>query len=184
VAVIAASRRGQRGSIEDALRRRHAIVLALADRIDPLLPARFGSRMTQSRLESTLRPMTAVVTRALEHVRGRQQMTIRLTGTPGLEPAPDVIDSGRAYLAHRRALAHAVPEAAAPLLSAVAAFTVEQRVQPGRGGVRATIFHLVSRADISAYRNAFLAAQPLIAPWTAAVTGPFPPFAFAPELGG
>jgi hypothetical protein len=184
VAVITAPARPQPRSIENALRRQHAIVLALAERLDPLLPARFGSRMTRAGVEATLRPAVDVVARALDQVRGRRQMTIRFAGPAAVAPASDIVASGTAYLAHRRALVRAVPAPAAPLLSAVAPFTVEQRVQPGRGNVHTTVFHLVGRDDISPYRKALLAARPRIAPWTAALSGPWPAFAFAPELIG
>ena len=48
-AIVGAS--GDETPIESALRRQHAIVVDLARRIDPLLPARFGSRIRISRLE-------------------------------------------------------------------------------------------------------------------------------------
>lgn len=184
VAVIAGASRRSSTDVEDALRRQHAIVLALAEQIDPLLPARFGSRVTASRLDATIRPAVRIVTRALENVRGRQQMTVRLVGPPGAEAPPPVITSGTAYLTHRRAVARAVPPEAAPLLAAAAPFVIEQRVQPGRGGLRATLFHLVRREHIRGYRRAVNAALPAMKPWSAAVSGPWPPFAFAPDLIG
>lgn len=170
-------------SIEKTLRRQHAIVLELARRVDPLLPARFGSRVSMARLEAVLRSSTEVVMKALEHVRGCQQMTVRLVGPPPRAQAPlHPPSSGTAYLAHRRAATLAIPREAAPLERALRRFAVETRVQPGRGAVRVTFFHLVRRGHVSRYRMAFESAAPAVSPLRAVLTGPWPPFAFAPEL--
>lgn len=168
-------------TVEDALREQHAIVLALADRFDPLLPARFGSRMTRVRLDAAIRASADVIMAALDHVRGRRQMTVRLIGPEAPEPAPSAASTGTSYLAERRA-ARAVPPEAAPLQQAVAPFVVDERVQPGRGGVRSTLFHLVSREDVERYERAVEGSASRLVPWRAAVSGPWPPFAFAPEL--
>lgn len=168
-------------TVEDALREQHTIVLALAERFDPLLPARFGSRMTRARLEAAIRASAEVVTTALTHVRGRRQMTVRLIGPEAPERAQKPPVTGTSYLAARRA-AHAVPAEAAPLRQAVASLVVDERVQPGRGGIRSTLFHLVSREDVERYEQAVEASAARLAPWRAVVTGPWPPFAFAPEL--
>jgi hypothetical protein len=170
-------------SMEHALREHHAIVVALAERVDPLLPARFGSRMTAARLGAAIRPSIDVLVSALDHVRGRRQMTVRLIGPAADEP-PAASTTGTAYLAQRRAAAHAIPSEAAPLWAAVDGLVIDQRVQPGRGGIRATVFHLVARSDVAAYRSAIERAAPAIAPWSATTSGPWPPFAFAPELLG
>jgi hypothetical protein len=184
IAVIAARPRESR-PVEEALREQHAVVVALADRIDPLLPARFGSRMNAARLEAAVRQAAGSLSRALEHVRGRRQMTVRVIG-PSSAPAaqPAAPTTGTAYLAQRLAQAQSVPAEAAPLRDAVAPFVIEERVMPGRGSVRATLFHLVAREDVDRYRSA---AERIRAPTAASlvrtvVTGPWPPFAFAPEL--
>lgn len=180
IAVIAAAPRRPERSTEESLREQHAIVLSLAARFDPLLPARFGSRMTADRIEAAIRPAVRVLTQALAHVRGRQQMTVRLIGPPAVRP-PAVAGTGTAYLAQRREAAQA-PAESLPLRTAVKPFVIEERVQAGRGGVRATLFHLVERQDITRYREAAEAVAPAMGAWTASVSGPWPPFAFAPEL--
>src|SRR5688572_20504393 len=73
IAVIAGPASRAARSTEVALREQHEAVVALSQRIDPLLPARFGSRMTAGRMEEAIRPSIHVLTQALEHVRGRQQ---------------------------------------------------------------------------------------------------------------
>jgi hypothetical protein len=185
VAVIAGPPPRAGTSSEEALRQQHAIVLALADRVDPLLPARFGSRMTMARLERILRPSLDVVAEALEHVRGRQQMTVRFIGPQPFAPASSTSRaSGTAYLTQRRAACRALPTEVAPLEAAVRSLVVDQRVRPGRGRMHATLFHLIPRSQVDAYRAAFEAALPRIEPWHAALSGPWPPFAFAPEVIG
>ena len=181
VAVIAAPAAAPEIPIEDALRRRHAIVLELAEQVDPLLPARFGSRLSAARVTAGLRPSVPALVKALEHVRGRRQMTVRLIGPP-LKGPRQPAGTGTAYLAQRRSAAFDVPKELEPLSIAVEPFVVDRRMQPGRAEIRGTLFHLVPRDAVGAYREAFDAALPSIAPWKAVATGPWPPFAFAPEL--
>jgi hypothetical protein len=184
VGVIVGAHRAANTPTETALREQHAVVLSLADQIDPILPARFGSRMTAERLEDAIRPSIPVLMEALEHVRGRRQMTIRLIGpAESLEPEP-APRTGTAYLARRRAAARRIPSRAAPLRAAVERYIVDERVQQGRGGIHATIFHLIARRDVSAYERAIRQIGPAIEPWRAAMSGPWPAFAFAPELAG
>lgn len=109
-------------------------------------------------------------------------MTVRLVGPPPSDRPSPVSRTGTAYLAQRRAAFHAVPSEAAPLQAAVRSLVSDERVQPGRGGIRATLFHLVARDNVDRYRDAVEAVLPGMAPWSAAVSGPWPPFAFAPEL--
>jgi hypothetical protein len=182
IVVIAAPTGMPDVSIEDALRRQHAMVTALADQIDPLLPARFGSRIPAARVGAILRPSVPVLLKALEHVRGRRQMTVRVIGPRPLTTVRRPPTTGTAYLTERRSAALALPPELAPLSTAVQPFVVDQRLQPGRAGVHATLFHLVRREDVGAYRRALEAALPSISPWTAVATGPWPPFAFAPAF--
>ena len=177
LAVLAAASRNL--PVEAALRDQHAVVVRLADQFDPILPVRFGTRLTRARIAEVIGPSAETLTNALEHVRGRQQLTLRLKG-----PAAPVVErpeSGTAYLA-RRLAATTFPEEALPLRSAVAPFIVDERTQPGRGEVRLTVFHLVRRQDVAPYIEAANAASAAIAPWSMSLTGPWPPFAFAPEL--
>lgn len=165
--------------VEEALRDQHAIVLELARRFDPILPVRFGARMTAARITDVVRPSAEVLTKALAHVRGRQQMTIRLVGPAA--PAPVPAAGGADYLA-RRLAAQTYPPEASPLREAVNRFVVDERTQPGRGTVRLTVFHLVDRNHVPAYIQAAKDASDLIDPWRMSLSGPWPPFAFAPEL--
>jgi gas vesicle protein GvpL/GvpF len=184
IAVIAGALRPESRSTEETLRAQHALILALAERVDPLLPARFGSRTTVAGLDALIRPSLTTLLDALEHVRGRRQMTVRLTGPPAVEPPRTDSTTGTAYLVQRRAAAHALPPEAASLRVAVNRFVIDERVQPGRGPIRATVFHLIAQGDVPGYRQAVedVAASSALKPWSAAISGPWPPFAFAPEL--
>lgn len=165
--------------IEEAVREQHAIVLELARRFDPILPVRFGGLMGAARIRDVIRPSVEVLTGALAHVRGRQQMTIRLTGPAAPVPVPAT--GGAEYLA-RRLAAHTYPPEVSPLRDALSRFVVDERTQPGRGTVGLTVFHLVDRANVQAYIEAANEASGGIPPWRMSLSGPWPPFAFAPEL--
>ena len=182
IAVLAV-RAGDTTYTEAALREQHAIVLGLAERIDPLLPARFGTRLTAADLDTTIRRSSSVLRQALQNVKGRQQMTIRLIGAPTIEQPPVAGRSGAAYLQQRRA-AQSIPGELDPVRAAVAHFVAEERVAPGRAGVRATLFHLVERDAVTTYREAVLRATETMPSGSVTLTGPWPPFAFAPELPG
>ena len=182
VAVLLASPDHAPTSLVDALRRQHDIVLALSNRFDPVLPVRFGTRMTFAGIVHAVRSSGEQLRQALEHVRGRQQMTVRLIGPPGRPGRQIGATSGTEYLQRQRAL-HTVPPEAAPLMAAVERFVVDARVQPGRAGIRASVYHLVERSAATPYRRAAAAAVPSLLPLRATVTGPWPVFAFAPDLG-
>lgn len=68
------------------------------------------------------------------------------------------------------------------LARTVSRFVVEERIEPGKGTVRATMYHLINAADVDRYRAALAKAAASLAPDTIAVTGPWPVFAFVPEL--
>jgi hypothetical protein len=165
--------------VEEALREQHSLIVALAERVDPILPVRFGARMAVARIPGAIGPSVDVLTRALVHVRGRQQMTMRMAGPAIADYQPAA--SGMEYLAQRRA-AQALPPAASPLREAVAPFVVDERIRRGHGSIRLTVFHLVKRNDVCSYTEAARAAAGRISPWSISLSGPWPPFAFAPEL--
>jgi hypothetical protein len=165
--------------IEEALRVQHAVVLELARRFDPILPVRFGARMSEARIAAVVRPSVQPLLNALTHVRGRQQMTMRLFGPP--EAPTPLATRGTEYLT-RRLLARVIPREAAPLRDALSGFIADERIQPGRGSIRVTVFHLVNRKDIPSYVETAEDASHDIAPWRMSLSGPWPPFAFGPEL--
>ena len=65
-----------------------------------------------------------------------------------------------------------------PLATTLTRFVVRQRYQPPTAALPEAVYHLVAASDARAYADASaLAAIPHLA-----MSGPFPPFAFAPEI--
>ncbi len=84
------------------------------------------------------------------------------------------------------AVAHVVPlpDAVDRLNRAVQHLVVAARAEPGQAGVRATLYHLIARGSSATYCRALAAASADVAPFALKTTGPWPPFAFVPELIG
>ena len=164
-----------------ALEEQHAIVTRLAELAPALLPARFGMRVDQRTLRETLASREPEILAALASVRGRRQMTIRIFGepVPG-EPVEQSVETGTEYLKRRQARLHSRPPEVAAVRDALGSVVVDERVEPGPRGLRITIFHLVAIADLDTYRRR--AASLRLDPHQVTVSGPFPAFAFTPEL--
>ena len=158
-----------------AMRAHHRALTALAGRVPALLPVRFATTFGNlDELQFVLRERQPTLRRALALVRGRVQIIVRFVpGAPSPKPeAPRT--SGTAYLKGRAAV-HAVPEFE-PVRAAVRRWVKGERVE-NQNRV-ASVYHLVPRGSVAAYRRALLAAADehgvrLL------VTGPFPPYAFA-----
>lgn len=174
---------------EARLRAHDAVVRRAAERAAALLPARFGQVAADlDVLRERVAPRRDALARALELVRGRAQMTLRVFGAPqpaAPEPPPHpTLGPGARYLAARRqaaARAREVPEAAA-LLDALAGFVSAARVErpAASTGLLASVYHLVERGDAERYRERAEALAPSLAPRRVSVSGPWPPYAFAP----
>jgi hypothetical protein len=92
---------------------------------------------------------------------------------------PSVPLTGRDYLRNRArsaAAARALP-GFEPVSHAVARWVRDERVEH-RGGV-SSVYHLVPRSSAAAYRHAAQSAA-ASSSLTAIVSGPWPPYAFAP----
>lgn len=159
------------------LRAQHALVIEISQRVRAVLPVRFGSLLEKGELHALIRRHHAEIAAALAHVRDRVQMTVRvLGGTPA--PASPRVSSGREYLERaRRAATLPVPEPAQQFLSALQPCIVQERRQPGAGELLATVYHLVEAEQVPRYVKAAAAPGPGIM-----VSGPWPPFAFSPQL--
>jgi hypothetical protein len=165
----------------EALEEQHAIIVRLAERAPALLPARFGSRMNESALRQTVSRRESEILESLARVRGCRQMTIRIFGEADPEdPVVGRVPSGTEFLKSRQARAHYQPPEVAVIRDALRSLVAAERVESGQRGLRVTIFHLVATADVDAYRTR--AASLRLDPYPVTVTGPFPAFAFAPEL--
>ena len=169
---------------EAALRTQHAIVERLHRRFDAVLPARFGSFVPLEQLRQIVRPRRADLRKALRRVRGRVQMTVRIV-TPAATPAPIVVrtpPSGTDYLnARRAALSASRPPLAAAVSAAVSPLVHDERVETDPAHGRTALFHMIERADARRYR-ASVRRVPVPRDEALTVTGPYAPFAFAPEL--
>jgi hypothetical protein len=173
---------------EATLRAHDAVVRALAAAADPVLPVRFGQWVgDEAELARLLAPRAAALRDALRQVAGCQQMTLRVLAPappPAAEPPPAPAEpSGpgtRYLLARRRELAS--PPRIAPLLARLAPLVRAERLAPAPRPYAATVYHLVERRRLAAYLATLAAAaddDPHLA-WS----GPWPPWAFAPELAG
>jgi hypothetical protein len=170
---------------ERALRKQHAVVVGLANLVDAILPVRFGAFLSASELETIVAPRVPLLRSALRRVRARVQMTVRIFGESHKDDdVPAGASSGRQYLLGRAASSHPrLSSEAEALREPLRAIASDERIDGPRGNVQATIHHLVRRDRADAYRDRFEAmltrAQP--AP-EAVLSGPWPPFAFAPDL--
>jgi hypothetical protein len=169
----------------------HEIVAEIARRADAVLPARFGSFMPQDELGRVVNLRRDAIREALDLVRGRAQMTIRILGDarppetghrPGRSGSGQ--RSGTAYLVDRQAAARSKlpPDITAALNEAVQDLVVAVRAEPGEGSTLARLYHLIERGTDGAYRQALAPAIDALSAATIVATGPWPAFAFAPEL--
>ena len=155
----------------------------LAERFPALLPARFATVMPLDELMFILSARRRDFLRALSHVRGRSQMTVRVVSRGATQRRRqaavrrDVAMSGREYLrarAHDAAAARVVP-GFEPVRAAVARWICDERVEH-RDGV-STIYHLIPRSSSARYQQTLRQAAAAAA-LPAVVTGPWPPYAF------
>lgn len=152
----------------------------LAERFTALLPARFSTVMPPDELRFILSSRRRELQRALAHVRGRSQMTVRIVNrgrTPRAAGRSTVGATGSEYLrarAQEAAAARTVP-GFEPLRAAVERWIRDERVEH-RDDV-STIYHLIPRASSTRYRQALETAAAAAAV-PAVVSGPWPPYAF------
>ena len=170
-----------------ALERQDAVVRRLAERFGAILPARFGEVFADATaLAGRLAPREREVAAALALVRGCVQMTLRVFGepTPVREPEPAGGPGARYLAARRRAgeRARSLPEID-PLREALLPLLRAERVErhAAAGPLLGTAYHLILRAQAGAYLAALETARERIGGRRVAATGPWPPYAFAPE---
>lgn len=168
---------------ESSIRDQHDIVVRLFEQIDEVLPARFGAMIEERELRDIMVARRSVIQDALALVRGRVQMTVRFReateSMPRREP-PVAADpqTGTAYLEARRKASRAMPALAGLVTTAVADVTMAERSEAGTERAQAVLYHLIGRGDVARYVDAIARLQsPAVN-----VTGPWPPFAFAPDL--
>ena len=171
---------------EPALRRQHEVIAALGARVDAVLPARFGTFLAAPELEAIVGRRRDVIKEALQLVQGRRQMTIRLLGSElaaedGQPRGAAGEQSGTAYIEARRQRS-ARPQTLAAVADAVREMVVAERFEAGRGRTIAMLYHLIQADGVEAYRDLLAPLQARREQGTLTVTGPWAPFAFAPDL--
>ncbi len=185
------------------LQRHHEIVRELAEQVPAILPVRFGTLLDTDALEEALTERDDDIEDAFAVVRGRVQFTWRRgskgskgsegsrgsrgshgsrgsKGSRGSEGSGGSKGSGTAYLLEAARAARPVPPAGwRSLRSKLAPLVVGERYQPAQATMPDSLYHLVARD--SAIRYATLGRALAHADPALAMTGPWPPFAFAAD---
>ncbi len=172
----------------ETLKKQDAVVRRLAGLFAALLPVRFGeSASDEASVAAKIAPRETELTSALELVRGCVQMTLRVFGDPDPAPEPAPATSagpGARYLEARRreqAAFRSLPEIG-PLNLALRPLLRAERIErQAAGPLLGTAYHLVPREGTAAYLNAVEEARSRIGGRRIVATGPWPPYAFAPE---
>jgi hypothetical protein len=191
--LLAAVRTARRAPTPTArgLRRHDEVVRALADAAPAVVPVRFATLLEDAdALRRALAPRLPELRRALALVRGRVQMTLRVWQPAGREaspapprPAPDAPAAGKRYLQTRAEWWRAadVPGLAS-VLDALRPLTAAERIERhATPPLTASVYHLVDRAHTATYRRA---VQRQRSGLRLRLSGPWPPYAFAPEVAG
>jgi hypothetical protein len=185
------------------LQRHQAVVTDLAARVPAILPVRFGSLLNADALDDALDEREADLQEALAHVRDRVQFTWRgLRGSRGSTGSTGSTGSGSGsgsasgsssssgsgsaltgaeYLRRAALAARPTPPAAWRLVRGkLAPLVVDERYQQASATAPDTLYHLVPRDAMSRYETVAAALRHANPKLT--MSGPWPPFAFAPEM--
>lgn len=181
-----------RPSVNEATLRAHdAVVRRLADAVDAILPVRFGSLLSESSLTTLLTSRARELRDALVLVAGREQMTLRVLGDAARpEAVTDVagaadLGPGARYLATRRAewrRAREVPEITSLRPALEPLVRAERVTRHDASPLLASVYHLIDRGSAAVYRD--VVERWPQTPVRLAASGPWPPYAFAPEALG
>jgi len=167
----------------EAVRQQHAIITRLTARLPVLLPARFGSVTDEPALRTLVSRHRAEILAAFEQVRGCVQMTVRIFGM-----CDDVADeprsgarTGTEFLEQARQRSKHVRPEAGIVRAAMSACVKAERIAAGERQGLLTVFHLVPLERLDLYRQRASGLHSMLSRHVT-VTGPWPVFAFAPEL--
>lgn len=150
----------------------------------PVLPLRFGTRLDhEERLAAVLDERRDELLRALERVRGRVELGLRVFPVRESATAPDPrARTGREYLLARAAEQRRADEAAnhlhAPLAELAHASVVRERPAPPAVLTAAYLVEADRVADFSARADELGARHEQL---QSVVTGPWPPYNFVTE---
>lgn len=159
------------------------VVRRIARLVPAVLPLRFGSAVPdRAALEHVLAAPADAIERAFERVRGAVQLTLRVSGRPSPPSIPARVGPGTRWLAERIARQQvpeiaAVTEATRPYVREVRA---ERHDRRERSPWFASVYHLVAREDVRAWRRALTRSiGELPRGVDVTITGPWPAWAFA-----
>lgn len=176
----AAERRADVPPVEmGALKDHDRVVTALWKRVPAILPVRFGTLVDLGEVRELLTDRDEEIAEAFDGVRGKAQFTWRrLRESHAKAPrAASGAASGTEYL--RRAAGDPVPARYAGLRKALGRYIAGERFQPGAAPRPERLYHLVANGDTAAYASA---GRALASRAGLAFSGPWPPYAFAPEI--
>ena len=153
-------------------------------RLSVVLPARFGSVTDESSLRAVVSRHRREILAAFEQARGCAQMTVRVFG-PGAaipEESRPAARTGTEFLERVRDRSKHVPPQAATVRAEMAAYVKAERIASGERSGLVTVFHLVPLEKLDSYRRRASGLQSMLPRHAVTVTGPWPVFAFVPEL--
>jgi hypothetical protein len=179
-AYVVVERAEPREATASALVAQDRIVRRIARVSSSVLPLRFASTAPdRAALEALLQPLAAPLEHALERVRDAVQFTLRVSGRRArAERAARDAGPGTRWLAKRMAR-HRVPEIAI-VTEATRPFVRDARSERhDRPPLVASVYHLVERKDVRAWRAALERTVPELEGVHIRTTGPWPPYAFA-----
>jgi hypothetical protein len=172
-----------------ALRRHDAVVRRLARAVPAVLPMRFGTAVPDlASLDRLVAARAPALRGALARVKGREQMTLRVFGArAALRPAPAPPvgrGPGTRYLAARHRPWRRAAPVVAQLRAGLGGLIHEERVEPSQAPpLLASVYHLVERGRSRAYRRAVREVACRLDDVRVISSGPWAPYAFAPEPG-
>lgn len=170
------------------LQKHQRVVCRLAAAVPAILPVRFGTLLEAEHLEEALADREEEIEEALDQVRDRVQFTWRI----GLASQPPSSPSGASAAAtarqgvsgtdylHRLAAPVIPPRSLSFIRSHLRPLAVAEKYQRATSTVPQTLYHLVPRSGAEKYKRG--AAVVRASHPGAVLTGPWPPFAFTPEV--
>jgi hypothetical protein len=181
---VAAERRADVPPTElGALNTHHRVVVRLWKDAPAVLPVRFGTLLEPEQIAEALEEKDEDVTEAFNVVRGRAQFSWRApragTARRRVVRAPLEL-SGTEYL-RRAARALTAPPRFSPIRRRLETLIAAERYEPSRAALPEALYHLVDRTRIDHYLSA-ASDIPLPAALAPTLSGPFPAYAFVPEL--
>jgi hypothetical protein len=167
----------------EPLQAQERLVRRLAARHAAILPARFGSHTTDEReLHSVLRMRGATLARGLTRVRGAEQMILRLFFSEPLASPAGAGATARPGTAYLRRRSGADIPALQAIRKALSSLRIVRGEQIEIEEESVTVFHLVRRGRSRLYTTRVFETISRESGVAAVVSGPWPPYAFAPEV--